>query len=309
MRDTKSLLLLLVSLLLVLVSFVLVLTWGYNFYKRNEDAKNNLKSVSVDSAKLASLVRDSLQKIYTATLQDIDIQFDSTLNYSDSLKAQLDYKLAEFYRLRSEIADMLKNRNSNTNFNVAQQKISELQTRVDDLKVRNEDVDDENRKLNEVINQIGNKEKKDAKAITNPLPVVERMGNISASVFVVSDIKLIAISSEDDNETNKAEKTDKFAGSFTVTNFNSQVSNASMEVVILKPDGSVIKGSGWDSGTFTTADGKRKIYSYKLSFSYNKAELKHLQFSVKDNNLKSGSYTMEVYYNGLEIGRLIKTLS
>src|ERR1700754_523547 len=100
MRDTKSLLLLLVSLLLVLVSFVLIWTWGYNYYTTNAAAKANTVQTAPDSAAIAGKVRDSLQKVYDATLQDLDIQLNSTLVHSDSLQTQLEVKLAEFYRLR-----------------------------------------------------------------------------------------------------------------------------------------------------------------------------------------------------------------
>ncbi len=309
MKDTKSLLLLLVSLLLVLVSLVLVVTWGYNFYKSNDNTKINPSPLYADSANTASLVRDSLQKIYAETLQDFDTHLDSTLNYSDSLKTQLDIKLAEFYRLRFEIAEMLKSRNSNGNFTIAQQKISELQNKVTDLKVKNDDVYNENKKLSEALNQISIKETKGDKDATKQFGIVEKSSNIVESGFVTSNLKLAALSGVDDTETNQAEKTNRFAGSFIVTNFNSQLSRVAVEVVLLRPDGTVVKASDWDSGTFTTSDGKRKIYSYKFSFNYNKAEAKPLQFSVKDSNIKSGTYTMELYNNGVQIGKIVKRLS
>ena len=68
-------------------------------------------------------IKDSLEKIYTATLQDLDIQLDSTITHTDSLKSELDVKLAEFYRLRNEIARILKNRNANSNFTIAKSRL------------------------------------------------------------------------------------------------------------------------------------------------------------------------------------------
>ena len=76
MRDTKSLLLLLVSLLLVLVSFVLIWTWGYSYYTKSENAKTNAIQPAADSAAIAGKLRDSLQKVYDATLQDMDMQLN-----------------------------------------------------------------------------------------------------------------------------------------------------------------------------------------------------------------------------------------
>lgn len=309
MRDTRSLLLLLVSLLLVVVSFILIWTWGYSYYTKKEEPKTII--VSPDAAAIAERIRDSLQREYTQTLSQLDIQLDSTLNNSDSLKTQLDAKLAEFYRLREEIAAILKNRNSNNNFTVAKQKIGELQTKVDDLKDKNQDVENENRKLTDVISQIKNTEKtENPKTTTSTRPASPEKNNTVYQPFTASDLRLAAVmnANEDETETTLAEKTEKLNGSFTVVNFNSQLSNAEMLVVVLKPDGRVLKTSAWDSGTFNTPDGK-KIYSYKFNFNYSRGEAKRLLFSLKSSGLAKGNYTMEVYHNGLLIGRTVKTLS
>lgn len=313
MRDTKSLLLLLVSLLLVLVSFVLIWTWGYNFYSKNGIVQNQTVKIVADSAAIANRVSDSLKQVYASTLKDLDLKLDSTLTNSDSLSNQLDSKLAEFYRLRGEIADILKSKNANNSFAAAKQKIGELQTKVTDLKEKNQVVDKENKKLQDVMNDMVRTDKPPAR---NPLAAntvqntePERMNPVT-SAFTASDLRLAAISSNDDKETetNAAEKTDKFTGAFTVMNFNSQLTNAEMMVVVIKPDGKVLKGSGWDSGTFNTPDGK-KIYSYKFNFTYTRGEAKRLAFSLRGGTLSKGIYTMEVYHNGLLIGKLIKTLS
>ena len=109
-------------------------------------------------------------------------------------------------------------------------------------------------------------------------------------------------------ENDAADKAEKLAGSFTVINYNSQLTNAEMFVVVLQPDGRVLKTSGWESGAFVTAKGK-KIYSYKLNFNYSRGEVKRLQFSLRTDKLIKGNYTMEVYYNGTVIGKMVKTLS
>src|SRR5258705_12639923 len=106
MRDTKSLLLLLVSLLLILVSFGLLWTWVYRFYNKNDVAKVDTRSV-MDSVAIANNMRDSLQNVYNTTLHELDVQLDSTLANTDSLKNELDIKLGEFYRLRNEITAIL----------------------------------------------------------------------------------------------------------------------------------------------------------------------------------------------------------
>ena len=312
MRDTKSLLLLLVSLLLVIVSFGLLWTWGYRFYK-NEEIKTEAKIIVVDSLAIAGKISDSLQKAYTATLHELDMQLDSTLSNTDSLKSELDIKLGEFYRLRNEITTILKNRNNNSDFNVAKQKISELQNKVQDISVKNTDVENENKKLADVLNQLGNSNNKTDKnsrqAVVENKTALEK-ANPVYPVFTASDMKFAALMIDDDKEyeTTIAEKADKLMGSFSVINYNSQLTNAQMVVVVLQPDGRVLKTSGWESGTFNTPEGK-KVYSYKLNFSYSRGEVKRLLFSLQANKLVKGNYTMELYYNGLLIGKTVKTLS
>ncbi len=313
MRDTKSLLLLLVSLLLVLVSFVLIWTWGYNFYTKTEVVQNNTANAVTDSATIANKISDSMQGVYASTLKNLDQQLDSTLTNSDSLTNQLDAKLAEFYRLRSEIATILQNRKTNNNFVAAKQKIEELQVKVVDLKQKNQIVDKENKKLLDVVNDMVRTDKPPVKnkLSENMVPgMAPEKTNSAYSAFTASDMRLLALATEDakETETNSAEKADKFTGAFTVTNFNSQLTNAEMMVVVVKPDGKVLKGSGWDSGTFNTTDGK-KIYSYKFNFIYTRGEAKRLAFSLYSGNLNKGIYTMEVYHNGLMIGRIVKALS
>ncbi|MBK9530304.1 MAG: hypothetical protein IPO42_00640 [Chitinophagaceae bacterium] len=313
MRDTKSLLLLLVSLLLVVVSFILIWTWGYSYYKNNSNTISDIKPAAADTALMVNRLKDSLQKEFNATLQELDLQLSTTVSQTDSLKTELDTKLAEFYRLRNEIAAILKNRNTGNNFSEARQKISELQTRVADLKDKNQDVEKENKKLDEVLTQLGNTEKANGKNAKNGIAVKSSTAEKSSpvySVFTASDLRLAAImnAGEKETETNVAEKTDQLEGSFTVVNFNSQFTNAEMMVVVLGPDGRVLKNSSWDSGTFITPEGK-KVYSSKFNFSYTMGEAKRLAFTLKTAAIARGNYTMEVYHNGLLIGKMVKTLT
>ncbi len=312
MRDTKSLLLLLVSFLLVLVSFVLIWTWGYSYYTKKSGVVNtHTTPPAADSISIANKGRDSLQKVYDATLQELDTQLNSTLSHSDSLQNELEVKLAEFYRLRTEITAILKTRAVNNNFVVAKQKIGELQIKVDGLKEKNQAVDSENKKLNYVLNEIGKTEKNAEKNGNAGIAVKAdptEKPPYAFSAFTASNMRLSAVNNMDETETAFAEKTDKLTGTFTVMNFNSQLTNAEMMVVVTKPDGKVLKNSGWDSGTFYTPEGK-KIYSYKFSFLYKRGEARQLAFSLHGGTLTKGNYTMEVYHNGLLIGKVVKSLS
>jgi len=122
------------------------------------------------------------------------------------------------------------------------------------------------------LNEINKAEKltdKNADPVNTIKTVPSEKPGLLYSAFITSDLKLAAVNNSDETETSQADKADKLTGTFTVLNFNSQLTNAEMMVVVLKPDGKVLKNSGWDSGTFNTPEGN-KVYSYKFSFIYSR---------------------------------------
>ena len=319
MRDSRSSLLLIVSLLLFLMSFVILCTWGYNAYYKTKDEKKATAIFIKDTAaitkatrEIANATRDSLQKIYAATIQNLDRRFDSTLNYADTLKGSLNVKLAEFYKLKTEISDILKDRSNNADLGLARRKISELQKRIDDLLGKNNEVEEENKRLYAMIQQLS----KEKSPEQNVLPVVfdtkpvSNRSTIPVSVFQAYDLHLSAVMVIDDKEleTFQAMQTDKFVGSVVVKNNNAINNVAEIFIVVLQPDGHVLQKSAWESGTFETLDGK-KIYSCKLRFDYIRGEPKKLLFSLSTDKYMKGNYTMQVYYNGSLIGKMYKTLT
>lgn len=329
MRDSKSSLLLLVSLILFLMSFIILCTWGYNTYYRSKEAKQKPVRTFDDSATIAKATkaiaeatRDSLQKVYTATIKELDSRLDSTFNYADSLKGPLDVKLDEFFKLRNDITTILKDKSGNANLGVARQKIAELQRRVDELVGRNRDVEQENKRLYAMLKQLSANMKEPDQQNVRPVVFENKQagepsgsGNSNnafpAGTFVASDLRLSALMQTDNDkelETYQAVQTDKLVGSFIVKNDNGQNNNAEVIVVVLQPNGQVLQKSSWESGTFTTREGK-KIYSCKMRFDYNKGEVKRLNFSLSSDKYMKGNYIMQIYHNGTMIGKLSKTLS
>ncbi len=325
MRDSKSSFLLLVSLILFLMSFIILCTWGYNTYYKSKEGKrrpvvamNDSVIIANATRAIANATRDSLQRIYAATIKDLDSKLDSTWNYADSLKGPLDVKLNEFFKLRNEISAILKDKNSSANLGVARQKINELQKRVDELSGVNKDVAQENKRLYAMLKQLSanikEPEQQNARTVVyDNKPEASRISaNLNAlSLFVVSDLRLSALMETDNNkeiETYLAIQTDKLVGSFVLKNDNNPNNNAEVIIVLIQPDGKVLQKSSWESGTFNSAEGK-KIYSCKMRFDCSKGEVKRLNFSLASDKYLKGNYIMQIYQNGLLIGKLSKTLS
>jgi hypothetical protein len=317
MKDSKSLLLLVVSVLLILVSFALLWSWGYNLGNQKSEKQGTVYIIK-DSTAAANATRDSLNRIYANTIENISI-LDSTWNRADSLKQDLDVKLTDFYKLRNEIAELLKNPSTKADLEIAKQKIGELQKKVDQLRDRNAEIERENKRLYGVLAQLTADQKQalqNYRATTTAsssdnrtIPVQQDRPAPVGSVFTASDLRLSAMMVDEgkEQETYQALQTDKFVGSFVVRNNLSQTSNAEIMVVLVQPDGKVVKSSAWESGSFETPEGRR-IYSCKVRFEYSKGESKRLSFTVNADKCVKGNYTVQLYQNGIMIAKSSKTL-
>ena len=316
MRDTKTSLLLILSLFLLSLSLVLLSIWGYNFYfaSRNDKIKNDTPINIVSTVgQNTNAIRDSLQKIYTTTIDKLGSRIDSTKNAADSVIGNVDNNLAEINKLKEEIAIIFKKNNSPADLGTAREKIDELQQKVEQLRNRNLDVEKENKRLNTLLVQLTSDKAGVEENSKHPNTIARQVNENTFATpgFIASDMHLAALAVNDDDiekETSEADETEKITGSFIVKSKNNTGSSADLMVVVLQPNGKVLQNSVWESGTFDTPEGK-KTYSHKVHFEYQKGEAKKLLFSLSTDKFEKGNYIFQVYYNGSVIGRMVKTLS
>ena len=306
MKDTKS-------LLLILLSIGLIGTWVYHLYDKSIYSQRHTEVFVKDSAAIADGVRDSLLKNYSETINDLGSRLDSTISRSDSTKNQLNAKLNEIYDLRNQISSILKNRYSNRgDLKVARKKISELQEKVSDLNNQNISIDEERKQLNATLDKVNG----DVKTLEQNIKLLgDQNKDLTekvkvASTFMTSELKFAAISTGGikEQETKLVRKTDKFVISFNVQNNISDYKDATVYVVITQPNGDVLHNTVWDSGTFETHNGTKKDFTVKLKFDYVAGEQKQLLFSLEADINQKGKYTMQVWHNGFMIGQSEKTL-
>jgi hypothetical protein len=112
-----------------------------------------------------------------------------------------------------------------------------------------------------------------------------------------------------EQETSLARKADKFVASFVLQNNFNEYMNAEVMVVITEPDGRVLQSSTWDSGSFETKTEGKKNYTRKVRFDYNKGEQKALIFTLDVDVFQKGTYTLQIWHNGILVGEVNKTLS
>lgn len=298
----------------MMLSVGLVGTWTYHLYDKTRYSRLRNNIYIKDSVAVAQGIQDSLQKFYSLTISDLDTRLDSTRTHAGELKSQLNEKLSEIYRLRIEIAGILKKNNlKKEDLDQARRKAAELQLLVADLQSRNSSIEEEKTQIAAVLDKV-NLQVKDLETVNQQLDQQNKSltEKISlASAFVASEIKLtpVAVKNDKEQETTVAKKTSKLVVSFTVQNNIADYENAEVYVVITQPDGSLLNTDVWESSsTIDTRNAGKIRYTRKIRFEYQKGEIKRLLFSLNADEYQKGAYTLQLYQNGYLIGQASKVL-
>jgi hypothetical protein len=308
MRDFKSSLLLMVSILL-LISIGLLATACYHFFYEATFYKPVVELTSKDRIIITSGTRDSLQQVYIAAINHLDNKLDSLWNNTDSLSSTLDNKLTEFYTLRREISDILKDETPNASLGLARRKVRELQEKITALRLMNEDVANENARLTSILNRVKNKDTSGQKEQSLNIKKIDNTKKTPSVKFTISELHISAIRVTNDKEIEifNAHETKKLICSFTVSNNNVGVNDADVMLVVLQPDGKILHVSNTESGYFQTPEGRR-MYSLKMRFDYIKGEEKKLAFTINADSYQQGNYIIRLYQNGIMLAKKFKAL-
>jgi hypothetical protein len=306
MREKKYTWLFVLSSILVVALFFIL---GFAVTKSTDKVSIEKKRMVGNSniPKSTTPLGDSLLVQYQAAVNDFDGTLDSVIDKNTG-NPNFDAKLAEYYKLRREIAGLLKNKDSEEDIALAKQKIELLQQKIEALSNRNIAVEADNMRLNEIIRSLTSIQKANANVkssatnFTTEKPVIAE-----SNLFVASNVQLNTIAPNKDAFTNE-DVEDKIQGSFLVKNSKS-INNVELHIVVQKPDGEVVKNSAWDSGIFYTKDGQRKIYSLLLKFDYDKEETKKCTFSINADAFQKGNYLLQVYHKGVLIANSAKRIS
>lgn len=297
-----------------MLSVGLVGTWVYHLADKTRYSKQKREVYIKDSTAVAQGVQDSLQKIYSLTIRDLGARLDSSRSTEDGLKQELSGKLAEIYKLRNEIASILKRTDvKKTDLDIARKKALELQILVNDLQSRNSSIEEEKQQITAMLDKV-NSQVKDLENNNQQLDqqnkaLAEKI--TQASAFIATDIRLspVTVKNDKEQETSLAGKTTKLVVSFTVQNNIADYSNTDVFVVITQPDGSLLSTDVWESAsTVDIRNEGKKHYTRKIRFEYDKGESRKLSFSINADEYQKGTYLLQLYHNGYLIGQAQKSL-
>ncbi|HQW44270.1 MAG: hypothetical protein IPP02_00580 [Chitinophagaceae bacterium] len=308
MKDTKS-------ILLGMLSVGLVGTWVYHLYDKTQYSQRRTEVYIKDSIAVAQAVQDSLQRIYSHTINNLGAELDSTKSTTGLLQGELNTKLAEINRLRTEIATILKRNNfKKEDLDLARKKTVELQGLVAELQNKNISIEEEKKQITDVLDKVNVQVKNlegNVQKLDQENKVLTEKVNLASS-FIASELKLspVMVKNDKEQETNQAKKANKLVISFSVQNNVADYDNADVFVVITLPNGRILKNEDvWETTPITLQNGNRIFYTRRVRFEYQKGESKRLLFSLTDDEYLKGTYTMQIYHNGYMIGQTMKTLN
>jgi len=309
MKDRKSLYLLIFALTVVTISFILISIWGYHYYFASVDPKPITQNIPQNSPVVSKTsMKDSLQTLLNSTVEQLSGENDSTSNDS-SVDKTLALKLIEFNRLKNEIAEILRNKTSSQDMSDAGLKIVKLQQSVDELRDKNNEVAAENERLNNMVKQLIAKKSATSEKPKTPRAHKEQLASSAYTLpLLVSHLRFVAMTVTDENQaiTNLAANTERLSGAFQI-NVKPENTTTEIYVVVIQPNGKTLFNAAWQSGNFETKSG-RKVYSALLHFDNVKDNGKRLSFSIDSHNFQKGKYVMQVYHQGIMIGKLTRTL-
>lgn len=303
MKDGKN-------LILLLLATGLVATWIYHLYDKSKYNDHTKVVLIMDSLATSQAISDSLHRLYNETVSDLD----STKFTTDSLKGQLDVKLAEINRLKTEINGILQNRTiTKDDMRKARALISTLQMKIADMKAENSDLESERTRLNDILAQLNG----DVKGLQDNMQRIQKQNEEltetinKASTFIASDIQFViaGIKNGKETETNQAKKASKFIVSFNLQNNIAKNNFNDVYLVITNPAGKVIQKDVWSSDFFTTKNEGSKQSTTKIRFEYSPGEVKKIQFALEPDIITPGNYTLQIYQNGVRIAEAVKGLN
>jgi hypothetical protein len=285
MKDTKSILLLLVTL-------GLVSTWAYYIYDKNRYSIQVVVNPNeVDSIDIQTTINDSLRRMFTRTLKDLGVADSNKSSY----KTELAIKVREIDSLRAEIAIILNAANiTKEDLRRAEQKISELQKKM--IAGAQSGITYTNTKQ-EITPAYFEEPNRTITVVKKEIPV----STDEAAFLTATEVSLKAMQ-QDDKVTSKASQVNYFAVACQLKNPRASFTNTDVYLVLIDSDGNVVQDDQWQSGMFSFGD-NRVAYTRKSSFEYTRGDQKRVLFTIKLPGVTPGIYHAHLYHNGSRIGK------
>lgn len=284
-------------------------TWGYIIYDKSK-TKEVIQQKDVQYASLDS-VRNQLLTDYQAA----EIRLDKMTSENAKLDSLVKTRDKDVATMRNRIKTLISRQNASAaDLAEARRLINQLNGRIEEYVQEIERLQGENRQLTADKEQL----KQEKQDLTQTLDTkVAENKDLSNKVDVGSTLnaanfQLAAINEKKSGKekvTAKAKKADKLRVSFDVENRLSVSGTKDLYVIVIDPEGKVVKEEGLGSGTVNTREDGDKEFTNKVSIDYEQGKRKNVSFDLRQTDkYEPGTYKVEVYQNGFKIGEGTVTL-
>ena len=313
MKDKKTILLLCVSFMLFITSLVLLWTWMH-YKPRNSVVQTNATNSKTLTQDIATLRNDSILKLLSSLEKEVYSRDTIAVNTGLQNNSGLSNAMQTFYTLRAEIYQELNSTMSESEFARAKARISFLQDQIRQLNKSQQDIEAENKRLAALVRALKNNESFVSNEFKTPSvtnSAAEKSTALLKENLTAWDLNLITLKDNDNNSDNSdraMQDEGQIMASFNSKNGSNTEEIVEFYIVIVQPDGSVLQKSTWESGTFSTTNG-RKIYSGKIKAGFSGGEIKRTTFKIATEKFQKGNYSLQLYRNGQIIAKTNKNLS
>lgn len=284
---------------------IIALIGSWIYFNSTIGAKTEI--INGKDIKIASI--DSSKNALNAEFIAASAKVDSLTLQNQQLTGDVLVKSNEIQKLKSNIGNILKNKNAsdkelaeakslietlNGKINNLMADLGKAQEENKQLTAKNEDLTNQNTNLNTNLSATS-KEKDRLQDIGSTL---------HASNFSIQSLKVREDGSE--RKTSNANRANTIRISFQIDkNRITPTSNQDIYVCLTAPDG---KAFG-EAGNITTREDGSKPYANKLTVQYVQNETLPVSYDVKKTSkFIEGEYKVEVYNNGFKIGEGKTTL-
>lgn len=274
MKDTKS-------ILLLLVSICLIGSWVFHVYDKSKYAVVKPHAPQAESSGLHQSVIDSLEQRYQIEKQ----VFEQMRSGNDSLSLELKAKWRQLDSLRVQIDRMM----SLSRMPGAESTTLQTSRQV----TRNKEVP---------LSTTGS-----SKQVSIPSQSAGSTSHLSSKPHS-APVQLSTGLNASDFQINNSRLSAPLQLSFQVYQNSYSIDNAQLYVVVKDPSGSVLQDDQWSAGVFPSQKEGTLKYSKRIRFDYVRGEHKRLQVEVPATSLQKGRYEVLVYHNGLPIGSSLVAL-
>jgi TolA-binding protein len=279
-------------------------TWGYIIYDKSK-TDDLIQSKDVQYASLDSS-RNMIQLEYENALLRLD-ELSGQNTHLDSLIRSRDTELSS---VKQRINQLVRKQNASTaDLTEARRLIEQLNGKIDGYIEEIERLQGENLVLTQDKRRLTS-EKAALEQSLSSTQTARQAAEVKvdvASTLHASNFSIVAVNERNNGKertTSAARRADKFRISFQLDeNRVAPSGEKDLYIIVFDPSGKLVTEQGLPSGNFQTREDGDKLYSNRVSVTYEQGQAKLVSFDLRQaDKYQKGNYKVEVYHNGFRIG-------